>query len=198
MLQASIEFLMYTLPKFIAGLFSSKRKSEDEDLTVAERSTKEQYGYVPRAGHYLLLIALLVLVSMTGKSQVFTTVGGGFTNASTKLSITADLQVGYRYKNTFASVGYLAIKDSGEPAFLNTRAGAIVLNQEKHCIVVYGGYVRALQSLDDKSRNYNTWQVGGQYHFCFYKNTNFYTGLTYTHAGYVTATIGMSIGLFKD
>lgn len=141
-----------------------------------------------------LFITILLLSGIEAKSQVWAQAGGGLTNQF----LSAELQVGYRYNSTFLSVGFIAIKDAGSPVLINTRVGAIVLNREEHCITVHAGYVRSQQSLENKPRNSDTWQVGGQYHFCFYKRTNFYTEVTYTYKSRVSVGVGMTFNLFRE
>lgn len=140
------------------------------------------------------LLMIFLLLSSGVSAQVWTQAGGGLTNQF----LSAELQVGYRYNSTFLSVGFIAIKDAGNPVLINTRAGVIVLNREEHCITVHAGYVRSQQSLENKPLNSNTWQVGGQYHFCFYKRTNFYTEVTYTYKSRVSVGVGMTFNLFRE
>jgi len=79
-----------------------------------------------------------------------------------------------------------------QPTLFNIRAGYLV-----GMVHIYAGYVRHHQSNDYKERNYDTWQVGASYNFCYYKRTTFYVSSAYSPK-FITGNIGMTYNLFKD
>lgn len=172
---------------YVLSLVTGRRRYE----TKQEKSTREQYnGRIPRAGnHYLLAIALFLLIGLTGKAQVFVLGGAGISNKY----FSAELQAGYRYQQTTVSLGYIALPERTQPALFNVRAGYVIAER----VHVYGSYVKVMYSLDDKSRNSNTWQAGAQYLFSHYDRGSFYVGANYTGNKMLSAHIGMTFQLSK-
>ena len=136
-----------------------------------------------------LLLFALVATSLTAQAQLNVT----FAPAMTNKYLGGELQVGYRKNNTFISTGYIAMLHNSQPALFNVRGGVIV----KERALLYAGYVRHHKSNHDKWLNYDTWQLGGQYHFCFYDKGTFFITCTYTNPGFTTVGVGMSYNLFQ-
>lgn len=153
----------------------------------------------------LLFVCLLCLIAATGKAQVFVNGGAGMTNkyfsgelqlgvkVKSNISLTSDeFDIKILPKNATLSVGYISLQlASDQPALFNVRAGYL-LNENWH---VFGGFVRVMQSLDNKALNSNAWQAGFQYHFVFYDRGTIYTGATYTTNKMVSVSLGMSFNL---
>lgn len=139
--------------------------------------------------HATVAILLFILISLTGKSQVFAEMGAGMTNKY----FSAELQAGYRYSNVFASAGFITIPNNTQPVLFNIRAGLFL--QER--AMIYAGYVRNQMSTDFKWLNKNGWQVGAQYHFAHFDKGTVYIGANYTSGNYVSAMLGMSYNLSK-
>jgi hypothetical protein len=130
----------------------------------------------------------LLLISATTYGQVWTSLGAGLTNQY----LSAELQVGARVGQNTLSVGYIAMPKNTQPTLFNIRAGYLI-----GMVHVYAGYVRHHQSNDYKERNYDTWQLGAAYNFCYYKRTTFYVSSAYSPK-FITGNIGMTYNLFKD
>lgn len=135
------------------------------------------------------IATLSIFICLTAEAQLYTQLSATLTNQYPG----ADLQAGYRYNNTFISIGYTAMLDATQPALFNVRAGAI-LNERW---LFYAGYVRNHMSNDYKQRNFHTWQIGAQYHFLHFNKGTFYIISNYTQPSRVTAGIGMSYNLFQ-
>lgn len=135
------------------------------------------------------LLTLFLLLGSGVSAQPWTQASAGLTDKF----FGAELQVGYRYKQAALSVGYTSIQFvSDQPVLFNVRAGAVVDR-----FFFYGGYVRSVRSTDNKSLNRHTWQVGAQYHFCFYDRGNFYITGNYTQPAIISAGVGMTYNLFR-
>lgn len=136
------------------------------------------------------ILCLFLLVSFNADSQVFVLGGAGISNKY----FSAELQTGYRYQQTTLSIGYIALPEQNQPALFNIRAGYVIAER----VHVYGGYVKVMYSLDDKSRNSNTWQVGTQYLFSHYDRGSFYAGVNYTGNKMLSAHLGMTFQLVNQ
>lgn len=98
--------------------------------------------------------------------------------------------VGYRQHKTSISLGFNVIPNNTQPVLFQLRAG---YNFLKH-FHVHASAVRVNYSLDDKTRNYNTYNAGLQYHFSFFDRGTIFTGINYT-PGFTSLLIGMSYNL---
>jgi hypothetical protein len=107
-----------------------------------------------------------------------------------------ELQVGYRVGDFFTSVGYTAVLNASQPALFNLRTGAVLNKNGRNNYLIYAGAVRVLKSTDYKEKNYYTWQVGGQWHFCYYDKGTFYVTAIYSPK-FISYGVGMSYNLFK-
>lgn len=137
-----------------------------------------------------LLLLLFFMTAATVYSQPWVQGSAGMTNRY----FSGELQAGIRFGAFAASAGYNSLQfDSDQPVLLSARAG--VLLDERWFL--FAGYVRVLQSSDNKELNSNSWQVGGQYHFGFYDRGSFYVTSFYTWPDYVSAGVGMTFNLFK-
>lgn len=163
-------------------------------IVFGRMSYNEPVKRVLRAGkinHYILaLIIMFLIAALSGKAQPFVFGGAGMTNKY----FSAELQAGYNVRNATISIGYIALPDNGQPALFNIRTGYVLANK----LHVYGGYVRVLQSSDDKSRNSNTWQAGAQYLFCKYDRGSFYVAANYTGNKMISCHVGMTYNLVKE
>ncbi|HEX4877593.1 MAG TPA: hypothetical protein VFV31_13035 [Chitinophagaceae bacterium] len=130
----------------------------------------------------------LLLISATTYGQLWTSLGAGMTNKY----LSSELQIGARVGQNTLSVGYIAMPEQSQPSLFNIRAGYLI-----GMVHIYAGYVHVLKSTDYKHRNYNTWQVGGSYNFCYYKRTTFFVSSSFSPK-FITANVGMSYNLFKD
>lgn len=135
----------------------------------------------------IIAVICLMFAASKGFSQTWVQGGAGMTNKY----FSADLQVGYRLQNFTASAGYIALPKNDQPALFNLRAGYVVAER----LHAYAGYVRVMQSSDDKSLNSNSWQVGAQYLFAHYDRGTFYVAANYTGNGMVSAHVGMTWNL---
>jgi hypothetical protein len=137
----------------------------------------------------VFLIAILILSTLISNAQVFFEGGGGLTN----LYPSAELQAGYRVKNIVSSVGYIVVVDSGEPSMFNLRTGYFFREQ----LYVYGGFVHVNYKQYDPRENWNTGQIGMQYHFGHGIKGTYYVGSTYSFNKSLSFTLGMSFNLSK-
>ena len=167
-----------------------------DGLTRQQRKTIEQYKYLPLASYknakqyaIVIIIALYCMLSKNATAQMFCEIGPGVTNGY----FSGELQAGYRYGNTIATVGYIAIPNNTQPVLFNVRGGMIL----KERLLMYAGYVRVMQSSDMKQLNYNTWQVGAQYHMLHFDRGTFYIGSTYSGDKRISAHIGMTYNLSR-
>lgn len=119
----------------------------------------------------------------------FTYAAAGVTNGF----FSAELHAGYRYKQAAVTIGYLSIPNNTQPALFQARAG-VLLGNRWH---VYGGAVRVVYNTDDKSRNYNTWTAGVQFHTLHYDRGTIYYHLNYS-PGFISGGIGMSFNLLNE
>ena len=167
---------------------------------IPDKKTIDLYGYVPKADaknvtfsrdtkQCCVGLLLFLLIGLTGKAQLHTYAGAGMTNKY----FSAELQVGYRLHNTALSIGYIALPDRTQPVLFNIRINQLFSERWQ----VYAGYVREQYSLDDKSRNNNRWQLGGQYHALHFDGGTVYIGSTYTNGVGVSGHVGMSYNLFR-
>ena len=114
-----------------------------DGLTHQQRKTIEQYAFIPKAGNakqyaIVIVIALYCMFSHKATAQMFCEIGPGVTNGY----FSGELQAGYRYGNTIASVGYIAIPNNTQPVLFNVRGGLFL----KERVMMYAGYVRVMQS----------------------------------------------------
>jgi hypothetical protein len=130
----------------------------------------------------------LLLISASLQAQVYTSLS----LATTNKYIGTELQAGYRLNKVFTSVGYVAMLSNTQPALFQARGGLVISDRA----LLYGGYVRVHKSNDYKNRNYNSWVIGGQYHFLHYDKGTFLISCSYSPK-YLTLGIGMSYNLFK-
>lgn len=136
----------------------------------------------------LLLIIIFTISCLTSsKAQFIVNGGAGLTN----FHFTGELQAGYKFKWITLSTGYTSLVSSNQPIIFNTRLGVVMLKK----FHLYTGYSRVTYSTDDRRKNYNDWQIGGQYFLCEYKDLSVYTGFMYTSKFYTTS-IGMALNLF--
>lgn len=134
----------------------------------------------------LLICIMLVLVT---NAQIFLEGGAGLTN----LYPSYELQAGYRVKNIVSSVGYIAPIDGGQPTMFNLRTGYLFDEQ----LYIYGSLVHLNYKQYDPRENWNTGQLGMQFHYGHGIKGTFYTGAAYTFNKTVTITFGMSFNLSK-
>lgn len=146
----------------------------------------QRFGKIPKAAK---MIVVFILISLTGKSQVFAELGAGMTNKY----FSAELQAGYRYNNLIASAGFISIPNNSQPVLFNVRAGVMI--QER--AMIYAGYVRNQMSTDFKWLNKNAWQVGAQYHMLHFDKGTVYIGANYTSGNYMSVMVGFSYNLSK-
>lgn len=158
---------------------------------VVGRNIAKKRAYKPRkSSHYILVFILMFLIgAISSKAQVILLGGAGMSNKY----FSAELQAGYRFNNATLTAGYIALPEDNQPALFNVRAGYVIAER----VHVYGGYVKVMYSMDDKSRNSNTWQVGAQYLFCYYDRGSFYFGGNYTGNKMISAHVGMTFQLSK-
>lgn len=165
-----------------------------ETYSHQEKKTIAMYKYLPKAtstGKIILLwLSLMFLIAKKSDAQVFVFGGAGASNKY----FSAELQAGYRLGNYTASIGYIALPERTQPALFNVRTGYVIAER----VHVYGGYVRVMYNLDDKSRNSSTWQAGAQYLFCKYDRGSFYLGANYTGNKMISGHVGMSFNLVKE
>lgn len=167
-------------------------KGKTRYQSSTERKAIEIYKYLPKAGsskHIVLFILLIIMIALKSDAQIFVIGGAGVSNKY----FSAELQAGYRYQQSTLSIGYIALPERTQPALFIVRAGYVIAE----CVHVYGGYVKVMYSLDDKSRNSNTWQAGVQYLFSHYDCGSFYVGANYTGNKMLSAHIGMTFQLSK-
>lgn len=137
-----------------------------------------------------ILLLLALVFQFTSNAQVFVEAGGGVTN----MFPSVELQAGYRTNNIVSSLGYIVVIDSGEPSMFNLRTGYFFVERW----YVYGGLVHVNYKQYDPRENFNTGQVGAQYHFGHgLKEGTFYLGGNYTFNKRFTFTLGMSFNLSK-
>ena len=133
------------------------------------------------------LIAIMMMVCISGMAQFWAELGAGSTNGFFQ----AELQGGYRSRNMTASVGYIALMNNTQPALFNVRVGYVAAER----LHVYGGYVRVNYSSDDKSRNFNSWQLGAQYLLAHYDRGTMYAGTSYTGNNMLSFNVGFTYNL---
>lgn len=170
-------------------LFKAVKEAWEEDTAIRTRAMK-----YPKAGNskqyaIVIIIALYCICSHKATAQMFCEIGPGVTNGY----FSGELQAGYRYGNTIASVGYIAIPNNTQPVLFNVRGGLFL----KERVMMYAGYVRVMQSSDMKQLNYNTWQFGAQYHMLHFDRGTFYIGSTYSGDKRISAHIGMTYNLSR-
>lgn len=189
-------FILLPIACMLAIVFIFLRKAtritRKKSYSNQERKTIDMYGYLPKAAdrkYIVLAFILMTLIALKSDAQVFVFGGAGVSNKY----FSAELQAGYRYQNYTASIGYIALPERTQPALFNVRAGYVIAER----VHVYAGYVKVMYSLDDKSRNSNTWQVGTQYLFSHYDRGSFYIGANYTGNKMLSAHVGMTFNLVK-
>lgn len=148
----------------------------------------------------VLFIVLALLNSNKAKGQCYqpmqTTTNGVFTYGGagvTKGFFSGELVAGWRQKNISLAVGFNSIPNNTMPVLFQTRAGVNIGNRWH----VYAAAVRVTYSSDDKSRNYNTWAVGLQYHTLHFDRGSIYYTAHYA-PGFVGVGVGMSYNLMKE
>lgn len=168
--------------QFILNLFKKKAKKRypmpDRNNIIYKSNNALQVT---------VALLLFILISITGKSQVFAELGAGMTNKY----FSAELQAGYRYNNLIASAGFISIPNNTQPVLFNLRGG-LFLNERA---MIYAGYVRNQMSTDFKNLNKNGWQIGAQYHMLHFDKGTVYIGANYTSGNYVSGQVGMSYNL---
>ena len=173
------------LINFLASLITRWFPAE---MPQYEHPTVKQYGRIPKAGEprrrRFLTLIIILLVSQCSHAQFAIQGGAGITNGF----FSAELQAGARIHQSIVTAGYIAPPNNTQPAYFNVRAGHIIAES----LHIYGGYVRSIQSTDNKELNKNHWQAGVQYHFCKYDGGSFYAGVNYTSLNIVSAQVGMA------
>jgi hypothetical protein len=167
-------------------------------------NNKNIFQRTPTEVYIVLVIALMMLVFLlTGtkaKAQCYepqqTTTNGVFTYAaagSTNGFFSGEWLTGWRQNKLSVGIGFNALPNNTQPVLFQLRAGYNVTDR----LHVYAAGVRITHSADDKSRNYNTYTVGVQYHTLHFDRGSVFITAHYT-PGYAGAGIGMSYNLVKE
>lgn len=111
---------------------------------------------------------------------------------SSKGYFSHELHAGYQINKLAFSAGYVSIPNNTQPVFFQLRGGYVLAER----LYIYAGVVRVTYNIDDKSRNYNTYSLGIQYHTLHYDRGTVYYTLHYS-PGYISAGVGMSYNFIK-